>query len=265
MSDASSAATPATLSVVDVVLPCLDEAITLPWVLSRMPPGYHPAGPSVSTRSSPAPFAVAVLAKEPRPGRVKTRLCPPYTPEQAARLATAALLDTLDVVAATPAARRLLVLDGDASGWQRPGFQTLRQRGASLDERLANALVDVAEATGLPVLLIGMDTPQLQPRLLLAAARALAAGDAVIGPATDGGFWAIGLNEPRADHCAGVPMSRADTGRLQLERLQQHGLRTTVLSPLTDVDDDRSAAVVASAAPGSRFAQVCLELSEPSA
>lgn len=216
-------------------------------------------------------FAVAVLAKEPRPGHVKTRLCPPFSAEQAARLAEAALLDTLDVAAATPtAARRVLVLDGTLASRQRSviealGFETVAQRGLGLDDRLGSALCDVAGLTGLPVLLVGMDTPQLRPRQLAAAAAALAAHDAVLGPATDGGFWAVGINRPHPHHFAGVPMSQADTGARQLERLRQHGLRTAVLEPMTDVDDAQSAYAVALNAPHTRFARLLRELTESAA
>ena len=63
-----------------------------------------------------------MIAKEPLPGRAKTRLTPPCTPAEAAALARAALLDTLDVVARTPAARRVLVFDGDARDWRRDGL-----------------------------------------------------------------------------------------------------------------------------------------------
>src|SRR5437764_2346559 len=100
------------------------------------------------------PVALLVLAKEPLPGRAKTRLTPPYTPWQAAELAGASLLDTLDAVARTPAARRVLVFDGDGRRWRPPGFELIEQRGAGLAERLAAAF---SEVDG-PALLVGMDT-----------------------------------------------------------------------------------------------------------
>lgn len=70
-----------------------------------------------------------VIAKEPRPGRVKTRLTPPYSPHEAAALAEAALADTLHTVAATPAAHRVLVLDGSPGPWLPPGIDVVRQCG----------------------------------------------------------------------------------------------------------------------------------------
>ena len=148
-----------------------------------------------------------MLAKEPVPGRVKTRLCPPYSITEASRLAAAALADTLDAVARATVAHRLLVLDGDPSEWRRPDFQVLAQRGAGLADRLDNALIDVGRVTHCPVLVIGMDTPQLRPAQLDHAAATLMISDAVLGPATDGGFWAIGVRVPEAGLCTGVEMS----------------------------------------------------------
>jgi rSAM/selenodomain-associated transferase 1 len=189
-----------------------------------------------------------VIAKEPVPGRVKTRLTPPYTPAEAAALAEAALSDTLAAVAATPAAHRVLVLAGRPGPWLPEGFEVIPQRGDGLDERLANAFADV----GGPAVLVGMDTPQVTPAALARAVRALEDGDAVFGPATDGGFWLLGLRRPDPRLLLGVPMSRADTGAHQRARLC--GLRVTTLRTLTDVDTAADAVRVAAQAPGSRFA-----------
>ena len=194
-----------------------------------------------------------VLAKAPRPGRSKTRLCPPCTPRDAAALARAALADTLDAVLATPAARRVLVLDGPVGDWLAPGVEVVAQRGAGLDERLAHAFADV----GGPALLVGMDTPQVTAGDLARGLERLAAPgvDAVLGPATDGGYWAIGLREAQPRAFLGVPMSTAWTGRAQHERLRRLGLRVALLPALRDVDRIADARAVAALAPAGRFAR----------
>jgi uncharacterized protein len=194
--------------------------------------------------------ALVVIAKAPLPGHAKTRLSPPCTPEEAAELAAAALRDTAAAVAATPARRRVLALDGPADGWVPRGFEFVPQQGAGLGERLAHALA----AAGGPALVVGMDTPQLTPALLGTAARRLAEVDAVLGPADDGGYWTLGLSRPDARVFEGVPMSTARTGLSQLRRLAALGLSTTLLPSLRDVDTMADAAAVAPACPESRFA-----------
>jgi rSAM/selenodomain-associated transferase 1 len=202
---------------------------------------------------------VVVIAKEPVPGRVKTRLTPPYTPAQAAALAEAALTDTLAAVSETPVARRVLALDGTPGGWLPPRFSVIAQRGGGLDERIAWALEDARAFLPVPVVLIGMDTPQVTPALLAAAAEPLLSGaaDATFGMAEDGGFWLLGLRETDPELLLGVPMSRPDTGSRQLLRLERAGLRVRMLPALIDVDTAAEAERIAAETPGSRFA-ACL-------
>ncbi|MDQ8703736.1 DUF2064 domain-containing protein [Streptomyces sp. LHD-70] len=194
-----------------------------------------------------SPPTLLVIAKEPLPGRVKTRLTPPFTPAQAARLARAALVDTLRAVAATPARRRVLVLDGQPGPWLPPGFDVVPQCAGGLDARLAAAF---AACVG-PALLIGMDTPQVTPKLLTVE---LADDEAVFGPAEDGGFWALGMAEPDPALVRGVPMSAPDTGAVQRDRLVEAGLRVRDLPVLRDVDTAADATAVAASAPHGRFA-----------
>ncbi|WP_055500385.1 TIGR04282 family arsenosugar biosynthesis glycosyltransferase [Streptomyces albus] len=208
--------------------------------------------------SGDARTTLLVIAKEPRPGRAKTRLAPAFTARGAAALAAAALTDTLRTVLAVPARRRVLVLDGRPGPWlPEPGeggagLEIVPQAGGSLDERLAAAF---ALCDG-PALLVGMDTPQLTPAHL-----ALATGpaawhrhDAFFGPAADGGFWALGLAAPDPALLRGVPMSTPRTGAVQRARLVAAGLTVTDLPELRDVDEPEDAAAVAAQAPGTLFA-----------
>ncbi len=200
--------------------------------------------------TTPAPESATtllIMAKQPVPGRVKTRLVPPCTHEQAAALAEAALADTLHTVLKVPARRRVLVLDGRPGPWLPPGFDVVPQCGGPLDERLASAFAAVRG----PALLIGMDTPQVVPGLLSVDWQA---ADAVFGPAADGGFWALGLRVPDPALLRGVPMSTTDTGAIQLGRLLTAGLTVTGLPRLRDVDTAADAVAVARQAPQSRFA-----------
>lgn len=196
---------------------------------------------------------IIVMAKAPVAGMVKTRLCPPCTHEQAAAVAEASLADTLDAVAATPAAWRTIALEGRPGPWLPPGIGVVAQRGTGLDERLAAAFDDA----GAPAVVIAADTPQITPALLGLALATLAAPgvDAVIGPTVDSGYWALGLR--RADRRAfvGVPMSDPRTLAAQRARLAELDLHVAPdLPTLRDVDGIADARVVAGEIPASRFA-----------
>jgi hypothetical protein len=201
---------------------------------------------------------IVVIAKSPQPGRSKTRLTPPCEPEQAARLAEAALRDTLAAVAATRCGERVLALAGPPGDWLPECFRVIGQGEGSLDRRLAHVFSRSAD----PTLLIGMDTPQVGSWLLEEAVAALEAPgtDAVLGHAEDGGYWAIGLRRPDPRAFAGVPMSVAETGVRQEEVLRGLGLRVGLLPTLRDVDLIGDARAVAAMAPASGFAHALDEV-----
>jgi rSAM/selenodomain-associated transferase 1 len=214
--------------------------------------------------SRPAAVTLAVIAKAPVAGRVKTRLCPPCTPRQAAELAEAALRDTLAAMAeaADLAGRevtRAVVLDGAPGAWI-DDEHVIAQRGAGLDERLAAAFEDLG---GGPALIVGMDTPQLTGALLVEALVALERHDAVLGPATDGGYWGIGLRRADARALVGVPMSVEHTLTAQRARLAELGLDVVDADTLVDVDTIEDAAHVAAVAPGTSFARTFARLAVP--
>ncbi len=197
-----------------------------------------------------------VIAKAPRPGFVKTRLCPPCTPEQAAQIAEAALRDTIDAVALAQAQRRVLVLDGETPAWLANDWEVRPQTGDGLDQRLAHAFANEAG----PTVLIGMDTPQVTPAQLNTAAALLVDHHAVIGPAFDGGFWLVGMREPDAEVFPGVPMSLTDTGRRQRHRLNERFGAVADTVTLTDFDTWSDALAIAEGFPDTRFGAVIRDL-----
>jgi len=200
---------------------------------------------------------VLVMAKAPVPGQVKTRLCPPCTPEEAAAIAEAALADTLDAVARCGAARRIVALAGEPGRWLPAGFEVIAQRGHGLAERLANAWADA----GGPGIQIGMDTPQVRPADLDRLLGMVAPGRGVLGHAIDGGWWVIGLDgaEPEAVF-AGVPMSTPITGERQEQRLWSLGLAVHHARRLRDIDTVDDLAVVSVEAPATRTAALTAAL-----
>lgn len=210
--------------------------------------------------------ALLVLAKAPVPGQVKTRLCPPASPTQAARIAAAALRDTLDAVLAVPAVAPVVALTGnltcavDAAALreQLRAATVLPQRGGTLGQRIAASIADAATLVAhRPVLQIGMDTPQASAALLTHCLDVLHHDgmDAALGPAADGGWWVLGVRHPRlAELIAEVPTSRADTGQRTLAALRAAGARVAQLPELCDVDTWRDAVAVAAEFPAGRFA-----------
>lgn len=203
-----------------------------------------------------------VMAKEPRPGRVKTRLCPPCTPEEAAELAAAAIADTLEAAAGSGADRCIVALDGRPGPWLPSGVEVVDQGEGTLGQRLDRAW---AQAGG-PGVQVGMDTPQVTSALLDEALGHLADGaPCVLGGANDGGWWAIGLQGAVPDLFTPVPTSRDDTATLQRDRCRALGLEVTELPVLTDVDEIADARTVAAGAPTTRFARAldALDLDDP--
>lgn len=206
-----------------------------------------------------------VVAKAPVPGLAKTRLAAAVGDERAADIAAAALLDTLDAVAATPFAARVVALTGDLALAARSGeirsrlkdFTVIGQRGADFGHRLAYAHADAATAAGdRPILQIGMDTPQLTADQLADCAGKLSPGTAVLGPASDGGWWSLGVSDAALAGClTQVPMSQSDTGALTAAALERAGAQVVLATELGDVDTIEDIALVRAACrPASRFA-----------
>ena len=185
----------------------------------------------------------------------------------AAELAAAALLDTLRCAAEWTGAERChLALAGSLAGTVREpelraalrGWTVFSQRGAGFAARLAHAHAEVATSGTGSVVQIGMDTPQLRPEDLEAVLAGLAAADAVLAPAVDGGWWALALRDPaRAGLLRGVPMSTPETARLTREALASAGLTVATGPTRRDVDTAADAEQVAACCPGgSEFARV---------
>ena len=172
-------------------------------------------------------FTILMVAKAPQPGLAKTRLCPPLTQDQAAAVAAAALLDSLATIrqAVLGQLERIVVSwEGEAAesiapnaiGRALDGCLVVPQRGDSFAERLVHAHEDAAEARpGNIVVQVGMDTPHLSAEQLMRAARyvTVKGNQVVLGPATDGGWWLLGLSSPLfAEALRDVSMSTAKTG-----------------------------------------------------
>lgn len=203
-----------------------------------------------------------VVAKAPHPGHVKTRLGAEIGHEVAADVAAAALLDTMVACReAVGPGRCHLALLGALDGAAREeelrdglaGWTVRPQRGDGFAARLAHAHLDLGRG---PIVQIGMDTPQVDERLLDQVAGQLDGRDAVLGPAVDGGWWVLALRDPTDARALGrVPMSRDTTGRDTRAALEAAGLDVAEAAELLDVDTAADAEAVAAAIPDSAFAR----------
>lgn len=191
--------------------------------------------------------ALAVMAKAPLAGAVKTRLVPPLTPDEAAALSICFLRDTtanIAHIAATGDADGLVAYTpvGAEAAFDRllpEGFKLLRQRGESLGDRLFNATEELLTRGYESVCLINSDSPTLPPAVLAMVVASLARpGDRVIlGPSEDGGYYLIGLK--RAHRCLfdRIAWSTADVLAHTIERAGEIGLDVELLPAWYDVDD----------------------------
>ena len=224
---------------------------------------------------------IVVLAKAPVAGRSKTRLTPPYAPDQAAAIARACLQDTLHTVgklaASDDAFDTVICLEGDPGSWLPAEIPLIPQCTGEHDARIAYALEQAVQFSGRraadAVLLVGMDTPQLTQDLLRNAAQITRSNDAALAPAHDGGWWLLGLRRTHAararDLVIGVPTSTPHTGALQRRRLRSYGLSVGNLPTLRDIDTAADIEAVlrdmTRNARRSRFAQLVLSLREAAA
>ncbi len=210
--------------------------------------------------------SVLVMAKAPVPGQAKTRLAPVVGEDGAAKLAAAALLDTLTAAAtAYPVGRRVLALTGDLGRACRAaeirreveGWLVVQQGGQSFGARLSDGHRQAHRLCGGPVVQIGMDTPQVSgPLLRRVGDLAHASGRPVLGPAEDGGWWVLVTTHPsQAAVLTGVPMSQPDTGRLTAAALTAVGAAPQDAPTLRDVDEAGDAIAVAAEFPHTAFAR----------
>jgi uncharacterized protein len=199
---------------------------------------------------------LVVIAQEPRLETMDGRLSPPWTLAQAAAVRLAALADTLETVAATPASRRVLALDGQPGPWVPSGLDVVAPRRGTLGNLLFGAFEDCFHVSDEAVVLIGMDTPQLTSDHLLTTQLLLqTSADAVVGATPSGGTWMIGLSYLHPGAFAGTPASSDDTAEAQIERLRACGYRVAVAEQLRDLGDAHDAVALADQLSGTRLAE----------
>jgi uncharacterized protein len=182
--------------------------------------------------------AVVVIAKEPVPGAVKTRLAATLGDDGAARAAAAMLADTVVGMAAV-----------DAEPWVcfAPGFGLLAQVEGDLGDRLAACLAALLGAGADQVVIVGADTPQVPRATYEAAFTLLDQVDLVLGPARDGGYYLVGAKAALPELFVGVPMGTDAVLEVTMQRAARRRLRVGTVPTLRDLDqlEDLQAALAA--------------------
>ena len=184
---------------------------------------------------------VYVVAKAPRPGQSKTRLCPPLTPDQAAHLAAAFLQDTIALVRRADVELRLICRDAaerDALIPYAAGapihVQDRAGLGAAMECAFAHALRDGCRAAAV----LGTDTPTLPPEVLSDAFAHLDQAEVALGPSEDGGYYLLAALQPHPTLFRDMDMvwGTSTVAQETLARCAALGLRTHLLPRWLDID-----------------------------
>ncbi len=212
------------------------------WQQSWQPRDQSSGGQVTSPPSWQAPalraVAVCIVVKAPVPGQVKTRLCPPLSPAEAASLQSALLLDTYRAVAGLEGAQAQLIYTGDRTRFPEKirSLPAYIQRGGDLGARIEQAMrIGLAQSDR--AIVIGADLPALTSEQLRAAVYALDNSDVVLGPSPDGGFYLIAMrSSPPPGLLSGLVWSAPETYRVCAARLVQREYRLAEISSCSDVD-----------------------------
>jgi len=198
--------------------------------------------------SRPSPqIALVIFAKAPIPGQVKTRLCPPLTPDEAATLHGSFVLDMLErtkLAVSTlqlPVHRYLACAPSSELVFfkimeERQGVRLLDQIGEDLGQRMHRSSVDLFAKGYKQVFIVGTDVPTLPLSVYRDAFAILDRSDVVLGPALDGGYYLIGLRQPAEQLFTGVPWSTGQVLAVTQQRAQTLGLSVGLTTPWRDVD-----------------------------
>ena len=208
----------------------------------KRPSSQLPDTPALSPHT-----ALVIFAKAPIPGEVKTRLCPPLTPDEAATLHGSFVLDILErtklAVAKLqlPCHRYLACAPSSELVFfkimeERQGVRLLDQVGEDLGQRMHRTFVDLFTKGYKQVIIVGTDVPTLPLSVYQESFAMLGRSDAVLGPALDGGYYLIGLKQPAEKLFTGVPWSTDQALAVTQEQAKKLGLSVGLTTAWRDVD-----------------------------
>lgn len=187
--------------------------------------------------------SVCLFTKRPRTGRVKTRLCPPWTPERARALALAMLDDCAErLLRVAGAAPVLAYADAEDGPWFRERYPELPDQRPQAPGGLGPALAahfedELGDRRAGRAVVVGSDAPQVPAARIGEALERLAAGaELVLGPDRGGGYYLVGLTRPVPELFLEVAMSTSDMAARTLQLARSRGLAVELLEEDFDVD-----------------------------
>jgi rSAM/selenodomain-associated transferase 1 len=204
------------------------------------------SSPSDTSRLTPH-AALVIFAKAPIPGEVKTRLCPPLTPDEAATLHGSFVLDMLErtklavaklqlpfhrYLACAPSSELVFFKIME----ERQGVRLLDQVGENLGQRMHRTFADLFAKGYTHVIIVGTDVPTLPLSVYQEAFTMLGRSDVVLGPALDGGYYLIGLKQPAEQLFTGVPWSTDQVLTVTQQQAKALGLSVELTTAWRDVD-----------------------------
>jgi rSAM/selenodomain-associated transferase 1 len=207
----------------------------------------QPSAPSSDTSRLPLHTALVIFAKAPIPGEVKTRLCPPLTPDEAATLHGSFVLDMLErtklavaklqlpfhrYLACAPSSELVFFKIME----ERQGVRLLDQVGEDLGQRMHGIFSGLFAKGYAQVIIVGTDVPTLPLSVYQEAFSMLGRSDVVLGPALDGGYYLIGLKQPAEQLFTGVPWSTDQVLAVTQQQAKALGLSVELTTAWRDVD-----------------------------
>jgi rSAM/selenodomain-associated transferase 1 len=185
--------------------------------------------------------AIVIMAREPEPNRVKTRLMPPLSPGDASRIYESFLLDKIENIKAIREVDRFVAYTPETSRNYFEGiipseFNLIAQKGKDLGERLANVSDSLFKNGYYGIMMMDSDTPNLPSSYIISGLEALDENDLVVGPCEDGGYYLIGLSRQIPEIFQGIPWSTPDVTKTTIMKAQSGGRSLSLLKKWYDVD-----------------------------
>jgi len=183
--------------------------------------------------------ALVIFVRNPILGQVKTRLAKDIGDELALAIYLQLLQHTLEITRGLSFRKFIYYADevSDHDLWSVPGYTKRKQNGTDLGERMLNSFKELFEQSFNRIIIIGSDCLQLQTENLQEAVALLESNVAVMGPASDGGYYLLGLTKLYPELFVNKPWSTDQVFAKTIDDFNNLGISYALLEELSDIDD----------------------------